>query len=115
VPGLPGVSRSCCVFGRNRRIGAMMVVMSDKHLVRLEPRRARWMRDNRLAASIILGIGLGLVWGITTGVGFAVVVGYGVIGTWEVFVPAGLLFGAVVGVAISRGRKSMTWSGSRIR
>lgn len=73
------------------------------------------MRHNRLAASIILGIGLGLVWGITTGVGFAVVVGYGVVGTWEVFVPGGLLLGAVVGVAIYRGTKPMTWSGSRIR
>jgi hypothetical protein len=93
----------------------MMVAMSDEHAFRLEPRRARWMRDNRLAASIILGIGLGLVWGITTGVGFAVVVGYGVIGTLEVFVPGGVLFGSVVGVVIYRGTKTMTWSGSRIR
>ena len=92
-----------------------MVVMSDKHLVRLEPRRARWMRDNRLAASITLGIGLGLVWGITTGIGFAVVVGYGVIATWEVFVPGGLLLGAVVGLVIYRGTKPVTWSGSRAR
>jgi hypothetical protein len=116
APFLPGVGPAWCEpYLRNRRIGAMMVVMSDKHLVRLEPRRARWMRDNRLAASIMLGIGLGLVWGITVGVGFAVVVGYGVIRTLEVFVPGGLLLGLVVGVAISRGRKPKAWSGSRIR
>jgi len=59
-----------------------MVLMSDNPV--LEPSFAgRWMRDNRRAASITLGIGIGLVWGITTGVGFAVLIGYGVIGTWR--------------------------------
>lgn len=92
-----------------------MVLMSDNPVLEPELRRARWMRDNRRAASITLGIGIGLVWGITTGVGFAVLIGYGVIGTWEVFVPGGLVVGSVVGVAIYKGTKSITWSGSRLR
>jgi Na+/H+-dicarboxylate symporter len=93
----------------------MMVMMPDTPVSTPESRWARWMRDNRLAASITLGVSIGLVWGITTGVGFAVLVGDGVIGTWEVFVPGGIVIGSVVGVAIYKGARSVTRSGSRAR
>ncbi|HEY5024209.1 MAG TPA: hypothetical protein VII76_04465 [Acidimicrobiales bacterium] len=89
--------------------------MARSPVLEPESRWARWMRHNRRAASITLGIGIGLVWGLTTGVGFAVLIGAGVMGTWEVFVPGGLVVGSVVGVAICRGARSVTWSGSRIR
>jgi hypothetical protein len=90
-----------------------MVMMPDTSVSDPESRRARWMRDNRLAVSITLGVSIGLVWGITTGVGFAVLVGDGVIGTWEAFVPGGIVIGSVVGVAIDKGARSVTRSGSR--
>lgn len=81
----------------------MMVLMPDTNGSDPQSRWARWMRDNRLAASIVLGMSIGLVWGITTGVGFAVLFGHGVVGTWEVFVPGGFVIGSVVGVAIYKG------------
>lgn len=92
-----------------------MVLMPDTTVSDPESRWARWMRDNRLAASIMLGMSIGLVWGITTGVGFAVLVGYGVVGTWEVFVPGGFVIGSVVGVAVYKGAWSASRSGSRTR
>ena len=92
---------------------AMMVIMADTPDSEPESSGARWMRDNRLAASIALGVSIGLVWGITAGVVFAVLVGYGVAGTFEVFVPGGVVIGAVVGIAVSRGARSFTGSGSQ--
>jgi hypothetical protein len=71
---------------------------------------SRWthrMRENRLVASVTVGVIVGLVWGVTTGVGFAVLVGDGVLGTWAVFVPGGLLVGALTGYAIHRGTRSI--------
>ncbi len=98
---------------RTAEFGAMMVLMPDNPVSEPASRWTRWMRDNRLGASIVLGVSIGLVWGITTGVGFAVLVGYGLIGTWEVFVPGGFVVGSVVGVAIYRGARSVARSGSQ--
>ncbi|HVA02708.1 MAG TPA: hypothetical protein VMU64_03090 [Acidimicrobiales bacterium] len=89
--------------------------MPDTTVTDPESRWARWMGDNRLAASIILGMSIGLVWGITTGVGFAVLVGHGVVATWEVFVPGGFVIGSVVGAAVYKGPRSVSRSGSRTR
>ena len=91
----------------------MMVMMSDAPVSEPESNWARWMRDNRLAASIALGASIGLVWGVTAGVVFAVLVGYGVAGTFAVFVPGGVVIGSVVGVVVSRGTRSVTRSGSQ--
>jgi hypothetical protein len=93
----------------------MMVTMADTPDSGPESSWARWMRDNRLAASIALGVSIGLVWGITAGVVFAVLVGYAVAGTFEVFVPGGVVVGAVVGIAIARGAGSFSRSGSQTR
>ena len=84
----------------------MMLPMPGTPSLEADSRWTRWMRENRLVASMMIGVIVGLVWGVTTGVGFAVLVGDGVLGTWAVFVPGGFLVGAVVGYAVHRG----TWS-----
>jgi hypothetical protein len=89
-----------------------MVTMSDEPVSEQVSRWGRLMRANRLTASITLGLGIGLVWGVTTGVGLSVLIGYGVVGTCEVLVPGGLVIGSVVGVAIYKGARFVTWSGS---
>ncbi len=96
-----------CGFKRFRPHGGMMVSMSETRWSTGEPRLARWRQDNRLAASIALGVCVGLVWGLTAGVGLAVLVGYGVLDSWEVFVPVGVVVGALVGFALYRGTGSV--------
>jgi hypothetical protein len=94
-------------FARLDPFGGMMLRMPGPPSLDAESRWTRWMRENRLVASVTVGVTVGLVWGVTTGVGFAVLVGDGLLGTWAVFVPGGFLVGALVGYAIHRGTRSI--------